>query len=829
MTDLNKIVMTKDQMAGYIDKTAVLKKNLEAVSSIYIEGAAASGKTTAVRMLVSESGLGRFFWHDFSMEEEEETGQILKEALLGQYVLIVLDRLDLCRDSAFFKDLEKLIRNPGEKKVILISREKPSENLVRLIWEDRMRIIPQEVFAFTLDDIRELGCRRGVFVNPREFMEETGGWPGCVSLCMQIMAAMQESGRENAGEAGEESSFKAHPVRSRVLHRIRHRNEVETFIDGEILGSLCSEGRNVMRMAMACAWISKSMCESCLAAEDAGGLLEDLRRKGLLRPAGEGRYQAEKLFKGLVLKGGQPWKSYGSWYERNGHFKEAYTCLYRYVFEGDEGTPGSDLIKTSAEEKKADLDAFLCAHYDVIPFFGEDYRFVLEDERKEHPFIFLRGMCRYQMQDFGGFQTELQRASRLKGHEGQEVYLNLLYADVRISAREFLSRCQKLYSSEKEKKYRLFAVTGSSFYSLCSPRDLSSLFACKKRGEDTYAGIWRSVFGTAERQIYSMARLDYSIETNRISRGKEEALKILNDRTSAGESSQILLYRLLLLCKLAKQSRDEDYSERIDAVRTLLYESPDAAEADLGEALFSLYAGRRSRLDLLSEWVRRHDGLLTETLNEKNYLMFFILLKSLVLLGRYDKTLGPAARLAEYLAAFKRHRMLSEVLFIQALARFRMGEKGTALRSTIESFAEGGAFRYVRFYTDYGNLGKQVLDQFLEWHEAQNPDKWKRKRKYDYRSVVNMPESDYIYTVVRAAGREDSSSGRKQLSETERLTMTEMVVIQSLSRGLTNEQIAGELNLKVTTVKSHLYSIYKKMGVKNRMEAVVRAGEMKIL
>ena len=38
----------------YIDKTGALEKGIEAFPSIYIEGAAASGKTTAVRMLLAK-------------------------------------------------------------------------------------------------------------------------------------------------------------------------------------------------------------------------------------------------------------------------------------------------------------------------------------------------------------------------------------------------------------------------------------------------------------------------------------------------------------------------------------------------------------------------------------------------------------------------------------------------------------------------------------------------------------------------------------------------------------------------------------------------------
>jgi DNA-binding NarL/FixJ family response regulator len=52
------------------------------------------------------------------------------------------------------------------------------------------------------------------------------------------------------------------------------------------------------------------------------------------------------------------------------------------------------------------------------------------------------------------------------------------------------------------------------------------------------------------------------------------------------------------------------------------------------------------------------------------------------------------------------------------------------------------------------------------------------------------------------------------LSERER----EIVVLAA--RGLSNEQIAGELHLATTTVRRHLANVYQKMGVRSRTEAV---------
>ena len=55
------------------------------------------------------------------------------------------------------------------------------------------------------------------------------------------------------------------------------------------------------------------------------------------------------------------------------------------------------------------------------------------------------------------------------------------------------------------------------------------------------------------------------------------------------------------------------------------------------------------------------------------------------------------------------------------------------------------------------------------------------------------------------------------------LTEREMNVLILLSYGLTNKQISEKLHISVHTTKSHLESIYDKLDVTNRLQAVVRA------
>jgi DNA-binding CsgD family transcriptional regulator len=49
------------------------------------------------------------------------------------------------------------------------------------------------------------------------------------------------------------------------------------------------------------------------------------------------------------------------------------------------------------------------------------------------------------------------------------------------------------------------------------------------------------------------------------------------------------------------------------------------------------------------------------------------------------------------------------------------------------------------------------------------------------------------------------------------LTGRETEIIEMLVRGMTNQELADSLFISKKTVENHLYSIYQKMDVKNRM------------
>ncbi|GCD88111.1 response regulator transcription factor [Nocardioides sp. LS1] len=62
-----------------------------------------------------------------------------------------------------------------------------------------------------------------------------------------------------------------------------------------------------------------------------------------------------------------------------------------------------------------------------------------------------------------------------------------------------------------------------------------------------------------------------------------------------------------------------------------------------------------------------------------------------------------------------------------------------------------------------------------------------------------------------------------------RLSPRELDILQHVSSGLSNPEVASLLNLSRHTVKQHTSAVYRKLGVRNRAQAASRAQELGLL
>jgi ATP/maltotriose-dependent transcriptional regulator MalT len=86
---------------------------------------------------------------------------------------------------------------------------------------------------------------------------------------------------------------------------------------------------------------------------------------------------------------------------------------------------------------------------------------------------------------------------------------------------------------------------------------------------------------------------------------------------------------------------------------------------------------------------------------------------------------------------------------------------------------------------------------------------------------------EYVATLLSAFGEQRTSDlplpAARANPLAEPLTGREREVLGLLIAGASNREIARRLVLSVNTVKRHVYNICGKLGVQNRMQAIIRA------
>ncbi len=95
-------------------------------------------------------------------------------------------------------------------------------------------------------------------------------------------------------------------------------------------------------------------------------------------------------------------------------------------------------------------------------------------------------------------------------------------------------------------------------------------------------------------------------------------------------------------------------------------------------------------------------------------------------------------------------------------------------------------------------------------------------------SVFHQIVNDYTRLSKKLTEAEDINNDEETDFPDQEIILTprEQEILYHLSRGFTNKEISTATNLAVDTVKTHLRNIFRKLGVKNRTQAISRACKM---
>ncbi len=154
-----------------------------------------------------------------------------------------------------------------------------------------------------------------------------------------------------------------------------------------------------------------------------------------------------------------------------------------------------------------------------------------------------------------------------------------------------------------------------------------------------------------------------------------------------------------------------------------------------------------------------------------------------------------------------------ELLVLRAVALARRGDTREAVADLEHALILAEPEGYSRLFLDEGPPMQMLLAQWLA-HAGTNP----------LRDFASQLLSQFKAEIT--AGQEKSSPNDDLV---EPLSERELEVLHIMALGKTNEEIAGQLVIARGTVKAHTASIYRKLDVTNRTEAVARARALGIL
>jgi len=189
-----------------------------------------------------------------------------------------------------------------------------------------------------------------------------------------------------------------------------------------------------------------------------------------------------------------------------------------------------------------------------------------------------------------------------------------------------------------------------------------------------------------------------------------------------------------------------------------------------------------------------------------------------------DEAIRLLSGLEESSRSAGRQGRLIEIMILKALALQAAGETRQADLALANSLALAEPQGYLRIFLDEGQPMQLLLAKGLA-HAGPGP-----LRDYATRLLSQFEaEPDGIAAAQQEFSPHSGPSASSGQAPVELLSQRELEVLHLIALGRTNQEIAQQLIVSPGTVKAHTSSIYRKLEVANRTEAVAAARQLGIL
>ncbi len=341
---------------------------------------------------------------------------------------------------------------------------------------------------------------------------------------------------------------------------------------------------------------------------------------------------------------------------------------------------------------------------------------------------------------------------------------------------------------------------------------------------DTYQVAARAIPEASGQHLGAKALVEMGFaevlcERNDLDAAEDHVQRALAQLPFWGKSDDLVLAHITMARIWAAQARIADAAGAVGSAVEVVRTQPVFSEARYAAEVASIKI-ELAEGDLASaaRWAADH----TEPSSPDDVSRFEVELIQItrarvaIALDRPNQAIALLSRLATPAESSGRTARVIEILLLQAIALQRIRATDQALAALGRSLDLAQPGGYVRLFLDEGQPMKLLLGHWLARAVPGNA------RDYTTHLLSHFEAEPQV-----GAPTQESALPMSPLVDP--LTDREMEVLHLIALGSTNKEIARQLVVAAGTVKAHTSSIYRKLDVANRTEAVARARQLRIL
>jgi LuxR family maltose regulon positive regulatory protein len=235
----------------------------------------------------------------------------------------------------------------------------------------------------------------------------------------------------------------------------------------------------------------------------------------------------------------------------------------------------------------------------------------------------------------------------------------------------------------------------------------------------------------------------------------------------------------------------------------------------------------QGRLDDALLWMQNHMPSPEDDIAPRHEIEYFVQVRTLIDAGRTyaDKLyMQQAMTLLEHLRqaaqGIGRTKTLIRTLIYQALVCYFQEDLEGALAALERALLLAEPGRYIRVFVVKGDPMLKLLRRLRDRYKACKSQECPINLAYVRRLLATFPQP---------TARIEPMTGSEEYTLLEPLSWREREVLRLVAAGRKNQEIAKELVVVTGTVKAHINSIYRKLSVNSRVQAVARARALNLL